>query len=1050
MTLTADGPTTAHPSGRSGSPTVWALLHAGGDPDLLEAALRSLLDARRPPDGIVVLDATGPGHLPGVIERATRVIADGVPHRDGGPVVDVRHVPVPAGQDPRAAFNLLLVPDTCPEAFAADLLWFLDDSSRVDEGALEELLAALLRSPSTGAVGPKVLAAPGLLRSVGIVATRTGRVLADPVVGDRDQGQCDGRSDVIALPAAGQLVEAEAWRRLGGFPTRFGDLGADLDLGWRMHRAGHRVCVVPSARVVSGVALGTAEATTRSRRRAVRRVALARCSWLGAPLIALWIVLSGLLSGLGLLLLKRPRAALAAWGDIGAVLTPAASIASRWRSRRTRTVARRDLRALFAGPRAVAGRAVDLVHEAYAPDRSGGVEEQAIETGPTEAGEEAIRHTGSLVGRLFAGPGALATALAAATAALAHRGIDGLWGSLASGGLVGGELPGGRLDVAALLAPWWTGIGGPGLGEPVVASPAGALLAGPAWLAERMPFADIAAPGGVAIAWLLVLALPAAALSAHLAGRAVTRSAWPRAVVALLWAVNPVSLAVVGDGRVGGAALLVGLPLIAAALARIWHRDGTMAAAGGAALTLAATAAFAPAVLAPALVVLLLAFVIGGAGRRGRALVAVLGTLLLLGPWAAELISRPTLLLHGPGLTAYGTPVPDHLHLLALAPDARLGDLWWVGAAIPVLALISLLRHRRPAAQWACGFVALAGAAATLAAARVRLDVVPDTLAGAGEPIRPWWGAAMLLTLLGLLGLVLLGLADLRLRRSVPRPLASVRWPYAVGSALLAVGLAGVLAWTGVGDRLAPWREPRPAIAVDQAGGPLANRTLLLGAVPDGVGQQLVSVESGSPGRDLGTPTSDPALVSAVQALLADGTSSVAGLHDLGVGFVGVRTDLGPDLPVLLDATEGLTRMGSRGGHDFWRLTSAPTADGTTTTGVPRVSIVGTAGRTPVPTDGPVGQVDATIRVRAGDRLVVAAPVAWSRGMTVTADGRTLTRTTGTEGLDLPTYVLPEGTIRLTIRPARIPQYVHIGQGVLALGLLILAVPTGRRRRSAP
>ncbi len=1061
MTLTADGPLTAHPSGRSGSPTVWALVHAGADPARLETTLRSVLDGSRRPDGVVVLDATGapsptgpgptsPDPAPGAVARVTRVVADGIPHRDGGPVVDLRHVRVTPGLDARAAFNALLVPDTCPAAGAADLLWFLDDTTTVDERALDELVGALVHSPSTAAVGPKVLTGPGLLRSVGIVATRSGRVLADPAAGEGDQGQCDARSDVLALTAAGQLVEADAWRRLGGFPTAFGDLGADLDLGWRMHRDGHRVCAVPTARIVSGAALGGAEATTRGQRRAARRVAMARCSWFGAPFLALWIVASGLVSGLGLLLLKRPRAALAAWGDVGAVLTPAASLTSRWRGRRTRTVARRDLRSLFAGPRDVSSRAVDVVHEAYAPDRGGAtLDERAIESGPTEAGEESVRNAGSLVGRVLAGPGALAAALAAAASVVALRGTTGLWGSLAHGGLVGGELPGGRLDVQALLSPWWTGVGGPGLGEPVTASPAGALLAGPAWLAAHLPLADVIAPGGVAIAWLLLLALPAAAVSAHLAGRAVTRSPWPRALVALVWAVNPVSLAIVGDGRIGAAALLVGLPLVAAAVARVSHGRGTMAAGGAGALVIAGTAAFAPGVLVPAIAALLPALVLGGDGRRGRALVAIAGSLLLLGPWAAELLSRPSLLLHGPGLTAFGTPAPDRLHLLALAPDTRLGDLWWVGAAVAALALVSLLRHRRPGAQWALVVVAAAGAFATLAAARVRLDVVPDTMAAAGQPIRPWWGAPMLLMLLGLLGLVLVGLADLPMRRANAGRLAYARWPYVVASALVAVGLGGIAAWTGTGTGLGPWREPRPAIAVDQAGDGLANRTLVLGAVPDGVGQQVVSLETASLGRDLSTATSDPAVVSAVQALLADGTSSVAGLRDLGIGFVGVRTDLGSDIPVLLDATDGLTRMGSRAGHAFWRLTSAPTADGTTTTGVPRVAIVGDGTRTVVPTDGPVGQADTQVQVRAGERLVVAAPVSWARVMTVTADGRTLARTTGTEGRDLPTYVLPEGDVALTIRPARNPQLVHLGQAAFALCLLVLAVPTGRRRRSA-
>ena len=66
--------------------------------------------------------------------------------------------------------------------------------------ALTRLLAAHRRSPSVGIVGPKHVDAsdPGRLRSVGITATRTGRVVEDPPLGEPDQGQYDLRRDVIA------------------------------------------------------------------------------------------------------------------------------------------------------------------------------------------------------------------------------------------------------------------------------------------------------------------------------------------------------------------------------------------------------------------------------------------------------------------------------------------------------------------------------------------------------------------------------------------------------------------------------------------------------------------------------------------------------------------------------------------------------------------------------------------------------------------------------------------------------------------------------------
>ena len=75
------------------------------------------------------------------------------------------------------------------------------------------------------------------------------------------------------VPLAGMLATARVLRELG-WERSFGDLGGDLDLGWRAQLAGHRVVVAPDARLRSVAALGQATATTPARRRAARRVAL--------------------------------------------------------------------------------------------------------------------------------------------------------------------------------------------------------------------------------------------------------------------------------------------------------------------------------------------------------------------------------------------------------------------------------------------------------------------------------------------------------------------------------------------------------------------------------------------------------------------------------------------------------------------------------------------------------------------------------------------------------------------------------------------------------
>ncbi len=164
-----------------------------------------------------------------------------------------------------------------------------------------------LGSRSVGIAGPKVVAwdDPRRLVELGIQVTHTGRRLASPVVGEADQGQYDGREDVLAVGTDGMLVRRSVWDDVGGFDRSFLEHGAALDLGWRTQLAGHRVVVVPGARRprrrhARGAGDGSAcragrraghrsagaRSVERAERRALRQVALARCSPLAAPFLA--------------------------------------------------------------------------------------------------------------------------------------------------------------------------------------------------------------------------------------------------------------------------------------------------------------------------------------------------------------------------------------------------------------------------------------------------------------------------------------------------------------------------------------------------------------------------------------------------------------------------------------------------------------------------------------------------------------------------------------------------------------------------------------------
>ena len=90
-----------------------------------------------------------------------------------------------------------------------------------------------------------------------------------------------------------------------------------------------------------------ARSSDRAERRALRQVALARCSPLAAPFLAAWLAVSAVLLALTLLLAKRPRLAWARAGRRHRPAAPDRHDGARWRGRRSRRLARGDLATLF-------------------------------------------------------------------------------------------------------------------------------------------------------------------------------------------------------------------------------------------------------------------------------------------------------------------------------------------------------------------------------------------------------------------------------------------------------------------------------------------------------------------------------------------------------------------------------------------------------------------------------------------------------------------------------------------------------------------------------
>ena len=197
--------------------------------------------------------------------------------------------------------------------------------------------------------------------------------------GERDQGQYDSRSDVIAVATNGMLVRRDVFAELGALTPASVRSAWDVDFGWRAQLAGHRVVVVPAARVREASASATgdrrgspsARRSDRQRRQASRQVALARSSALAAPLLGCGSASARSSPAWGCCCSKRPRHA---WAS-GSAMPPPCSIPARSRSGTAAGCGGSHpgtSMASSSGPRAAARHTWDLVQGALTPSRTAG------------------------------------------------------------------------------------------------------------------------------------------------------------------------------------------------------------------------------------------------------------------------------------------------------------------------------------------------------------------------------------------------------------------------------------------------------------------------------------------------------------------------------------------------------------------------------------------------------------------------------------------------------------------------------------------------------
>ncbi|MHA7226772.1 glycosyltransferase family 2 protein [Glutamicibacter soli] len=436
-------------------------------------------------------------------------------------------------------------------------LWIIHDDSMPAPDALEFLTRTVEASESVTIAGCKLLDIdnPRHLVEVGLSVDRKAQRLTMIDTDEVDQGQYDGRSDYFAVSSAGMFIRRDIFEQLGGFDLALPGRGDDVDICWRNRLAGHRVIVVPEAKIYHQVEIVETLAGPREAKRAEVFQRLKYASGPGLPFVWIGILLGGIGHFLVSLLAKDPGHGFSHLGStLRGLFSPVKLGASRRNVKQIRTVPRRQVRKLMVSGSEVREyrRNLNTGREDSQVFGDGSGSEGALEpSGDNFSDFVSIARpprTTAVLSLVFA------LLLAAAASLVAWRTLFG------AGALSGGAArPFSQTlgEIGANASSWWQNTA---TGLSAAPDNSDSLF----WFFSLLTL-DHANQASV---YLYFAAMPLAALSAWWGVGALSRSRAVRFIAALLWALSPSLVSSLASGRVGSVLVHLMLPLLFLAVLR--------------------------------------------------------------------------------------------------------------------------------------------------------------------------------------------------------------------------------------------------------------------------------------------------------------------------------------------------------------------------------------------------------------------------------------------------------------------------------------------------